>query len=50
MSEGALFCWRCDEPITEGQPRRQYVKISVSAGGATILVHEECPQPPNPAR
>ncbi|WP_159043916.1 MULTISPECIES: hypothetical protein [unclassified Streptomyces] len=44
MSEGTPLCWRCDQPITTDRPGREYAKISISAGGAQILLHDECPK------
>ncbi|MEU1117820.1 MULTISPECIES: hypothetical protein [unclassified Streptomyces] len=46
MSEGTRFCWRCDEPITAGQPVVEAVKVSMSAGGHAITLHETCPVRP----
>ncbi|MEU6989278.1 hypothetical protein ABZ953_01260 [Streptomyces sp. NPDC046465] len=46
MSEGTRFCWRCDEPITRGQVVVTAVKVSMSAGGHSILLHERCPKRP----
>lgn len=46
MSEGKRLCWRCDEPITKGQPHTEYPKISLSAGGAQIVLHNRCRRPP----
>ncbi|GAA1899953.1 hypothetical protein GCM10009837_23260 [Streptomyces durmitorensis] len=42
MSEGARFCGRCDQPIAQGQPAVTFLKVSISAGGATITWHETC--------
>ncbi|MFD4631216.1 hypothetical protein ACFVYR_18450 [Streptomyces sp. NPDC058284] len=46
MSEGTRFCWRCDEPITAGQPVVTAVKLSISAGGSTVVLHKDCPKRP----
>lgn len=42
MSEGARFCGHCDEPITEGQKFATFAKVSISAGGVAVRVHEKC--------
>ncbi len=46
MSEGVRYCWRCDAPITEKHPGTSAVKVSISAGGAVIWLHKECPRLP----
>ncbi|MGW0537792.1 hypothetical protein [Streptomyces sp. NPDC003032] len=46
MSEGVRYCWRCDAPITKEWPGTSVVKVSMSAGGAVIWIHKECPKPP----
>ncbi|MEU1022206.1 hypothetical protein ABZ383_18395 [Streptomyces sp. NPDC005900] len=46
MSEGVRYCWRCDAPITAKHPGSSAVKVSVSAGGAVIWLHIECPRLP----
>ncbi|WP_367041627.1 hypothetical protein [Streptomyces sp. Je 1-332] len=46
MSEGPRYCGHCDEPITEGQKFRTFAKVSISAGGITIRVHEACAERP----
>lgn len=50
MSAGAVFCGRCDEPITAGQKFITTAKISISAGGCTVRIHERCPKPPTYVR
>lgn len=42
MSEGTRFCGHCDQPITQGQKFRTFAKISISAGGITVRLHEWC--------
>lgn len=42
MSEGTRFCGHCDQPITQGQKVRTFAKVSISAGGITIRLHERC--------
>lgn len=42
MSVGAWFCGHCDKPITNGQKFRTFAKVSISAGGITIRLHEKC--------
>lgn len=42
MSEGTLFCGHCDQPITPGQKVRTFAKVSISAGGVTVRLHEAC--------
>ncbi|MEU6122795.1 hypothetical protein [Streptomyces sp. NPDC047123] len=42
MSEGAWFCGHCDKPITSGQKYRTYAKVSISAGGVAVRLHERC--------
>lgn len=42
MSEGGRFCWSCDRPIKPGQPIVTAVKVSISAGGAAVVLHRKC--------
>ncbi|MFC8124637.1 hypothetical protein [Streptomyces sp. NPDC057302] len=42
MSEGTWFCGYCDKPITRGQKFRTFAKVSISAGGITVRLHEAC--------
>lgn len=46
MSEGTRYCWRCDQPVTRQCPGTSAVKVSLSAGGAVISIHDKCPKPP----
>ncbi|MEU6993147.1 hypothetical protein ABZ953_21120 [Streptomyces sp. NPDC046465] len=50
MSEGPRFCWRCDEPITCGQTVVTVVKVSMSAGGRSVSLHETCLKRPTYVR
>lgn len=50
MSEGTRFCWRCDEPIMAGQKFTTAAKVSISAGGYLIRIHEKCPKVPSYVR
>lgn len=36
------FCWHYDQPIKQGQPTTTFVKLSISAGGAAVTLHEKC--------
>lgn len=36
------FCGHCDQPIKPGQKVVTYAKISISAGGITVRLHEKC--------
>lgn len=42
MSEGTWYCGHCDQPITVGQKFVTYAKVSISAGGITVRLHERC--------
>ncbi|WP_371528361.1 hypothetical protein OG302_22225 [Streptomyces sp. NBC_01283] len=42
MNEGTRFCHHCDKPITAGQAFQTFAKVSISAGGITIRLHEKC--------
>ncbi|MFF8656841.1 hypothetical protein [Streptomyces huasconensis] len=46
MSEGVRYCCRCDAPITLKHPGTATAKISMSAGGAVLWLHEKCPKRP----
>ncbi|MFD4476750.1 hypothetical protein ACFWPU_11660 [Streptomyces sp. NPDC058471] len=35
------FCRPCDQPIKQGQPTTTFVKLSISAGGAAVTLHEK---------
>lgn len=42
MSGGLWFCGHCDKPITQGQKFKTFAKVSISAGGITVRLHERC--------
>lgn len=42
MNEGSRYCGHCDEPITQGQKVVTYAKLSISAGGITVRLHQRC--------
>ncbi|MER5259739.1 hypothetical protein [Streptomyces sp. NPDC002855] len=42
MAEGTWFCGHCDQPITKDQPFETFAKVSISAGGITVRLHEVC--------
>ncbi|MGW7073052.1 hypothetical protein ACWGII_41210 [Streptomyces sp. NPDC054855] len=42
MSEGTWFCGHCDQPITQGQNFKAFARVSISAGGITVRLHERC--------
>lgn len=45
-----MFCGRCDEPITSGQKYFTTTKISISAGGCAVRIHEKCHRRPGYVR
>ncbi|MEV7197506.1 hypothetical protein AB0N81_37810 [Streptomyces sp. NPDC093510] len=45
MSEGTRFCWSCDQPILTGQAVVTAAKVSISGGGAAVLLHATCSKP-----
>lgn len=40
MRGATRLCWHCDEPIKSGQPETTYVKLSGSADGSRVTLHE----------
>lgn len=42
MSESPRYCAHCDQPITTGQKTVTFMKVSISAGGITVRLHERC--------